>query len=118
MVKKARSMIYLIRKAFKTLSPYMMLKIYKTCQTRIGVCFSSLEVQRSFTKLPRQLKNKPYEERLKELNLTTHHKERGDLIEMYKVLSGHYDLKDFQEMFKCNNNNRLRGHHLRPCIEK
>ncbi|XP_061704607.1 uncharacterized protein LOC133515970 [Cydia pomonella] len=73
------------------------------------------KVQRSFTKLPRQLKNKPYEERLKELNLTTlkHRRERGDLIETYKILSGHYDLKDFQEMFKRNNNNRLRGHHLK-----
>ncbi|XP_063371820.1 uncharacterized protein LOC134660049 [Cydia amplana] len=73
------------------------------------------KVQRSFTKLPRQLKNKPYEERLKELKLTTlkHRRERGDLIETYKILSGHYDLKDFHEMFKRNNNTRLRGHHLK-----
>ena len=47
-------------------------------------------VQRRATKLTKELKNLPYEERLRKLELTTLEKrrERGDLIQMYKIING------------------------------
>jgi hypothetical protein len=47
-------------------------------------------VQRRATKLTKELKNLPYETRLRKLELTTLEKrrERGDLIQMYKIING------------------------------
>jgi len=47
------------------------------------------KVQRRMTRLDPKLREVPYEERLKSLNLTTHEirRERGDLIQYYKVLN-------------------------------
>ena len=47
-------------------------------------------VQRRATKLTKELKNLPYEARLRKLELTTLEKrrERGDLIQMYKIING------------------------------
>ncbi|XP_022814459.1 uncharacterized protein LOC111348180 [Spodoptera litura] len=128
--KKAKSLVYLIRKAFGVLTPEMMLKIHKTFvrpileyafQVWSPYFVKDIEhlekVQRSFTKIPRALKQHPYEERLKVLNLTTlkDRRQRGDLIETYKILSGHYDNTDFEQLFSRNENVHLRGHHLKLC---
>jgi len=45
------------------------------------------------TKIMSRLKNKPYHERLKILNLPTlkFRRQRGDMIETYKILNGIYD---------------------------
>ena len=47
-------------------------------------------IQRAATKLPSTLSNLPYEERLEKLNLPTleERRERGDLIALYRILSG------------------------------
>ena len=47
-------------------------------------------VQRRATKLTEELKNLPYEARLEKLEPTTHEKrrERGDLIQIYKIING------------------------------
>ena len=50
-------------------------------------------VQRRATKRIPGFKNKPYEERLKELNLPTlaYRRYRGDMIELFKIIKGFYD---------------------------
>ncbi|KAL1447087.1 hypothetical protein WDU94_006591 [Cyamophila willieti] len=75
--------------------------------------------QRSFTKIPPSIKNKPYEERLQIMKLSTHEKrrERGDLIETYKIMSNHYASIDPASMFTMNTNN-LRGHPMKIYKER
>ena len=60
------------------------------------------------------LKDKPYEMRLKLLNLTTleTRRLRGDLIEVFKILKGFDDI-DFRRFFVLNNEKRTRGHILK-----
>ncbi|CAH2108818.1 unnamed protein product [Euphydryas editha] len=127
--KKANSFIYIIRKAFRDLTPEMMLKIYKSFVMPILEYAFQIwspyfkkdidileKVQRRFTKVPRTLKNKSYEERLRVLRLTTlkERRERGDLIETFKILHGHYDLVNFDKLlFQYSQNTHLRGHHLK-----
>jgi len=50
-------------------------------------------VQKKATKLITSLKHKPYEERLRILNLPTlkFRRIRGNMIEVYKILTGKYD---------------------------
>lgn len=126
--KKANSFIYLIRKAFGTLTPEMMLKIYKTyVRPLLEYAFQAWspyfvkdidqieKVQRGFTKVPRKLKRLSYEDRLEMLKLGTlkERRERGDLIETFKILNGHYDLPEFEQIFTRNKNSNLRGHSLK-----
>jgi len=51
-------------------------------------------VQRRATKLVKPIKSKPYEVRLKELNLMSleDRRRRGDLIQMHKLVNGHEDI--------------------------
>ena len=72
-------------------------------------------VQRRATKLIPRLKNLSYEERLKELNLPSleYRRLRGDLIQMYNLLST-LDISDnYKYFFKLNSNDRTRGHNLK-----
>lgn len=124
-VKRANSITYLIKKAFLDLTPEMMLKIYKTyVRPLLEYAFQIWspyfakdidlleKVQRRFTKMPRALKDLRYEDRLKALKLTTlkARRERGDLIETFKIFSGHYNCPGIQEIFTTNTNVNLRGH--------
>lgn len=128
--KKAKTLIYLIRKAFGNLTPDMVLRIHKTfIRPILEYAFQAWnpyfakdielleKVQRRFTKIPRTLKHRRYEERLKMLRLTTlkDRRARGDLIETYKILTGHYDIQDFEHIFTRNDNTHLRGHSLKLC---
>lgn len=129
--KRAKSLIYLVRKAFGILTPEMMLRILKSHVRPIleygfqiwNPYFKKdidlLErVQRSFTKVPRSLKRKSYEDRLKVLNLTTlkERRDRGDLIETFKILNGHYDIEDFDKLYKQHPNPRSRAAHCRQLM--
>uniref|UniRef100_A0A8D8VH08 Uncharacterized protein n=1 Tax=Cacopsylla melanoneura TaxID=428564 RepID=A0A8D8VH08_9HEMI len=72
------------------------------------------KIQRSVTRIPRQLRGLTYEDRLSYLNLTTHQQRRmrGNLIELYKIASNKYpSLPDNFLMF--NNSNLTRGHPLK-----
>lgn len=132
MTKKANSMIYLIQIAFKGLSKEMILKLYKTyvrpkleyVQTIWNPYYvkdiEQIErVQRRITRLPQELKDLPYEERLAILDLTTlrERRTRGDLIETYKILNGHYKC-NLRGIYHISQNTNLRGHDQKLAKEK
>jgi len=69
-------------------------------------------VQRRATKMVAGLKNLSYVQRLERLNLTTleERRKRGDLVEMYKLLTEKENV-DYQQFFrKEDSQHRLRGH--------
>ncbi len=67
-------------------------------------------MQRRATKLVPFLKNQPYEERPKALDLPSLKKrrERGDLIEVYKLING-LDHIDYNKFFQVVSNQTTRG---------
>ena len=71
------------------------------------------KVQRRATKMISGFENLPYEERLKQLNLTTlrARRTRGDLIEVFKIFKGLDDLpKERLSQMRPVEKTRLRGH--------
>lgn len=74
--------------------------------------------QRRATKLPCTLRNVTYEERLAALGLTTLavRRQRGDLIETFKILQNSYAVE--LDFFKRNLNDQLRGHSLKLSTER
>ena len=126
--KKANSIIYLIRKTFSHMPHDLLIKIYKTYirpfleygfqlwNPYFEKDIQLLErVQRRFTKLGAGLKNMEYEDRLRilRLPLLSSRRKRGDLIETYKILHGHYNCPVLESMFHLNQNRHLRGHTLK-----
>jgi len=73
---------------------------------------NSLErVQRRATKLIPELRNLPYEERLKKLKLPTlvYRRLRGDMIELFKMVHGIYDSQVIR-FLTYSNIDHTRGH--------
>ena len=70
-------------------------------------------VQRRATKLIPEIRNKPYEERLKLLNMfpVEYRFLRGDLIETYKLING-IDKVELNSFFHLRTDNKTRGHSL------
>lgn len=125
-VKRANSTTYLINRAFSGMSERMCRKVYVTYVRPLlehaVVVWSPYfqkdidlleRVQRRFTKLTPALRGRPYSERLEVLKLPTLYdrRRRGDLIETYKILHGHYS-SDI-DFFQRNMNPQLRGHSLK-----
>lgn len=130
-VKKANSVLYLVKCAFKDISSELMLNIFKTYIRPLLEYASSVwcpyfvkdielieKVQRRATKVPQALKFLSYEERLLKLGITTlkERRDRGDLIETYKVISGYYSCP--VNIFTFNQNVQLRGHSFKLVLER
>ncbi|XP_077977758.1 uncharacterized protein LOC144433325 [Glandiceps talaboti] len=64
------------------------------------------------------LKNLPYYDRLRTLDLTTlkFRRLRGDLIEMFKIMTGVYDRRVTEGLFKISKLHQTRGHSIK--VEK
>ena len=69
---------------------------------------------RRATKLVPALTNQPYESRLRELGIYSLYcrRQRGDMIETYKLLKGYYDIS-WSNLFTLNPTSHTRGHHLK-----
>ena len=130
---KARSIAGLIRRNFRRLEKPEFLALYKAyIRPHMEFCvqawsphlrkdIETLErVQRSATKMVVGLKHLTYEERLKELGLTSLEKRRtrGDLIEVYKVMTAKENLDPDQFFKKADNAHNLRGHTLKLYTER
>ena len=122
-VKRANSLIYLSKIAFLNASPQMILKLYKTyIRPKLEYAQSVWnpyykkdkdlieKVQRRVTKMPHELREDSYLDRLRKLGLTTleQRRLRGDLIETFKILNNHYSGNP--QIFTFNPNQQLRGH--------
>ena len=129
-VKKGNSMMGMIRRSFRFLNMKTFLPLYKAL-VRSGLEYGEAiwspykmkdiekieGVQRRATKVVPGLGDKPYEERLKILNLPTlrHRRLRGDMIETYKIIHGIYDKKvapDLKLKKNMRNSTGRRGHSL------
>ena len=124
---KAMTALKLVKIAFDRLTKTNFKLLYTTyVRPHLDYCiqamgpymvqdFKALErVQRRATKLVPEIRNLPYEERLKRLNLISMEERvlRGDLIETYKILTGKLNI-DHEQFFQVNHNERTRGHHLK-----
>jgi hypothetical protein len=105
-INKAYQMIGIIKRNFKDLDKFSFLLIYKSLVRshleyanaiwnpyRVAVIADIEKVQKRATKLVKGLRNMTYRERLINLQLPTlkFRRVRGDMIEVYKILSHKYD---------------------------
>ena len=122
-INKANAIMGMIRRAYVYLDQESFLLLYKTLvrphleyanqvwAPHLKKDIVSIEnVQRRATKLIPGFKDLSYQERLQKLKLPTltYRRTRGDVIEMYKILTGKYDplVSDFIKI----NTNQTRGH--------
>ena len=122
-VKKANRLLGLIRRSFTFMDKECM-KLLFTSLVRPHLEFGNVawspylekhikaieNVQHRATKMIPGLKNKPYEERLKEMKLPSlkYRRKRGDLIEAYKYTHGFYHVN--QDLLQFDTDSRTRGH--------
>ena len=127
-VAKANRMIGLIRISFENIDENMFTNLYNTLiRPLIEYCVQAwspytqkdiilLEnVQRRATKLVGKLRNKEYEERLKDLKLTKlqDRRIRGDMILTYRLLNGEEGI-NHEKFFKLSNEHyNLRYHSMK-----
>ena len=122
-VKKANKVIGLIGRSFEYKSKNTILTLYNSLvRPLLEYCVQAwcpyyqkdidkLErVQRRVTKMIPSLRNKSYEERLKELNLfpLKQRRLRGDLIQVFKIIKG-IDNLDYSKYFTIDSSNYTRG---------
>lgn len=125
---RGMSMMGLVKRNFKNLDAECFLLLYKTyIRPRLEYCvqvwsphlkkdIQLLErVQRRSTKLVRGFSKLSYQQRLVKLGLTTLEKrrERGDLIEAYKILTGKENIDSRQFFHPASKDHVLRGHTLK-----
>ena len=123
-VKTANKLVGFIGRAFENKSETVLLKLYNSLvRPHLEYCvqfwspyyqkdIDKLErVQRRLTKMIPRLRNMPYEERLKSLNLFSLSKRRmrGDLIEVFKIFKG-FDNINAEHYFVLDRSNTRRRH--------
>ena len=126
--KKANQVLGLIKRNFKFLDESSLTKLYKAlvrphleyAQSVWSPHFKTDKkiienVQRRATKLIPRLKNLSYEERLKSLNLPSleYRRLRGDLIQMFNLLSQRDSSDNYKYFFEVNKSDRTRGHNIK-----
>lgn len=122
-IKTANMFIGFIGRAFQFRNEEIILNLYNALvRPHLEYCVQSwspyykkdiekLErVQRRVTKLIPRLRNKTYEDRLKELNLYSLSKRRlrGDLIEVFKIIKGIENV-NYEKYFTIDTSNTTRG---------
>ena len=125
-VSKANQILGVIRRTFTRLKPENFKRLFTSLvrphlEYGVNIWHPHLNrdikllegVQRRGSKLVPDLKNLPYPERLKALELPTltYRRLRGDLIEVYKVFNRYSTSPD--DLFTLHANNRTRGHRLK-----
>jgi len=130
---KARRIVGMVRRNFRRLDKEDFLLIYKTyIRPHLEYCVQAwsphlvkdmecLErVQKIATKLVPALRNLDYGERLKRLGLTTlqTRRVRGDLIEVFKIMTGREKINRDQFFHMSQNLHGLRGHSLKITKER
>ena len=125
-VNKANRLLGLVKRTFSYMDRDTVLIIYKSIIRPIidygdSVWNPSLKkhiqmienIQRRGTKLVPELININYTDRLKMLNLPTlkYRRKRGDLIQVFKILNGHYDI-NWEDFFTLDTDrtHNTRGH--------
>ena len=124
-VAKGNKVLGIIRRSFNTGDHNTFIKLYKSIVRPIleygnviwHPTLKTLEkdiedVQRRATKMIGKIKNLPYPERLKKLQLPSlqHRRKRGDMIETYKYLTGKYTT---ERPTWITNNNQNRGNNYK-----
>lgn len=130
-IRKANTVSYLVSISFKNISPQLLEKIYKiyirpileyaapVWNPNLAKDIHALELtQRRITKLSPAIRDLPYEQRLQVLGISPLSKRRlrGDLIETYKILHGHYSVDII--IFELSENVWLRGHQYKLVRER
>ena len=126
-VASAMRVLSMIRRTFVNISKELFVFLYKTyvrphleyCASiwspSLGKDIDALEkVQKRATKLVRGLRHLPYEQRLKSLDFYTlfRRRLRGDLIEVFKILNGYYEI-DPTKFFTLTGFSNTRGHNMK-----
>lgn len=138
-IKKANSIMGVIRRSFTYMDDPIFLSLYKSLvrphleyanqawSPHLRKHIDSIEnVQRRATKLIPNMRDLTYEERLRKLKLPTltYRRLRGDLIEMYKIATGIYErdtcqaLVDFSGRTSRGHKYKLTKSHIRSDIRK
>ncbi|CAM5108054.1 unnamed protein product, partial [Natator depressus] len=126
-VKKAIRMLGIIKKGIENKTETILLPLYRSMvcshleyciqmwSPRLKKDILALEkVPKRATKMIRGLERVPYEERLKMLGLFSLEKRRlrGDMIEVYKIMSG-VEKVNTEKLFTYSHNLRTRGHQMK-----
>jgi len=126
--KKAQSVLGMVKRHFKELDKEDFLIIYNTyIRPHLEYCVQAwsphlvkdkvcLErIQRRATKMVKEVKKLKYEDRLRKLGIYSLERRRlrGDLIEVYKVLSGKEKVNKDKFFTLAQDNHGLRGHNQR-----
>ena len=125
-VNKANRLVGLIRRSYEYLDKDSLVQLYKALvrpHLEYGHVIWPLyfktdlnkvdNVQRRMTKLMPQIRDLEYPERLWILKLPSiaYRRSRGDMIKVYKLLTGKYSTNE--GLLKINRNSSTRGHHLK-----
>ena len=130
-INVAYKMLGIINRNFKHLDKSSLLLLYKSLVRnqvefahsvwspyKKGLIYDIEKVQKRATKMVQGCKNKGYRERLELLQLPTLHyrRLRGDMIEVFKIIHGHYDPSVVPSLVR-NANSRTRGNSFKLRVD-